>query len=927
MNARVTFSVSPWLLLLILPVFAAIFALFLVGKKKGSRVTVNRILAAVFQCAAATCCIFALAGVRIESDEANAPKELVILVDRSDTADGQRETMNGFVSDVLHANAGRCRVAVVLFGYGQKVAVKMGNHDASAAYSQYLAALAGMPAEQATDIASALRLAWNPMHGATSLISDPSRAKVLVLSDGLETDGDALGAMKTLTRDGVQIDTSFFADEYTADAAILGVEYPAGAVYAGKEIELAVTIKSSFAADTVLTYRDLDENGKERRGGIRVGLKAGTQELTLKHSFSSAGFHKIDFTLDTLGDETGENNKFCSFFDVTESDRILVFETYQNESALLRDTLAQAGGGSVVVETKALGDAGSMTADDLSVYSEVILYNSAQKDMTEEFQRALYRYVNELGGGLFTVGGFSKDAGGDILMQPKLRQPDVEVPVRNSYQQEDGILSSMLPVTIEEYKSPVAVVFVFDLSSSMATPSGPLHRATADTRHVLDNVLDPRDYAGVVTLQDSYAETEPLRPVTQKEILKESIAEFDDFYDFNAPTCYAPALQQAANMLMLAPDNVVRKHIVLLSDGGPGDKLADYGKAMEEAAKQGITITVVTYYRRTRVIDGELCYFNHDYDVKGYEINIGNMEKLAEYGNGSHVLIPRTAEHGWEEMLRKDMRLDETGDIGYESYSPRIGDLLSETLGDVTNLDLKELTLGGYFPSRRKVGDGVSVPLLANGSPLYAQWAFGNGKVGSIMIDLEGVWSEEIFQQETGLTIVKNIVNSLMRRVEPPTPSTEVMLTENNFSTQVNVYGFEPNDTAKLVAFVHSPDGTLQKFDLSDLSLGGNRFVFENRQAGIYKVELLTVSAELDFSDRAIQSVADIPAGEIMETAELYRAFSYSKEYDISADPYGGGTRATRRALDEGDRGRSVREIRLRRRSRLCGKRAHAPHF
>ena len=153
MDARVTFSVSPWLLLILIPVYAAVFALFFIGKKRGPRVTASR----------------------IERYEPNAPEELVVLVDNSGTAAGQRENMDGLVREVLSANGGRCRIAVALFGYGQRVVLPMGYHDAESAYEQYIASSKLSPADNATDIASALKLAWDPAPGARPLITDPSR--------------------------------------------------------------------------------------------------------------------------------------------------------------------------------------------------------------------------------------------------------------------------------------------------------------------------------------------------------------------------------------------------------------------------------------------------------------------------------------------------------------------------------------------------------------------------------------------------------------------------------------------------------------------------------------------------------------------------------------------------------------------------------
>ncbi len=915
MKAQVTFSASPWLLLLILPVLAVVVSLFFIGKKRGSCLTVNRVLAAILQCAAAACCIVALSGFRLSYVEANFPEELVILVDGSQTAEGRREEMDGFVRDVLETNGGRCRVAVVLFGHGSKVVLDMADHDPEEAYEAYRSATADSVKGDATDIASALRLVWDPVRPSASLVTDPARAKVLLLSDGLETDGDALGAMKALVREGVRIETSFFADAYLSDASVIGVTYPAQSVFPEQEVDVTVTVKSLFAAETVLTLTDTDDLGKKTEASVQVSLKEGTQEITLTYAFKAAGFHELAFRLQPTGGETAENNLLCSYFEVRESDKLLILEKYQNESELLRAAIDRAATkGTLTVESKTLEEAGAMTAEDLAAYAEIVLYNGAQEDMTASFQNALLRYVEELGGGLFTVGGFEKDENGDILTAPKYRDPSAEVLVRHSYTEKglkNSILASLLPVTVEEYKPPVAVVFIFDISASMMTTGGPIHMAAKETKYVLDNLLDPGDYAGLVTLQDSYAEVEPLLPVTMRDQLKATIDELEDFYDFNAPTCYAPALQQAMNMLLLAPDNVARRHIVLLSDGSPGDKFPEYSKVMEEAGKQGITATIVTYYKNVRDIDGETCYFNHDYDRKGWEINIGNMQKLAEYGNGSLQIVHRSVFHGWDEALKQDMRLDELAEVGYDSFTPKIGELSSEILSGITNLDLEKLTLGGYFPSLRKVDESVTVPLLAEGSPLYAAWTFGKGRVGSLLIDLEGVWSQALFEEETGKTLIGNIVSSLLRKAEPPAKTViDPVLSERNFTTHVDVYGFDrEKEEAKLVAFVTSPDKSEapEKFDLNALSASGNRFAFDNPKIGIYTVQILKVGKDFDFMSDAIRNSSDIPAEAIIESVELRRLFSYSEEYDLSADAYTSGrellaalsTRETEGQMDE----------------------------
>ena len=46
--------------------------------------------------------------------------------------------------------------------------------------------------------------------------------------------------------------------------------------------------------------------------------------------------------------------------------------------------------------------------------------------------------------------------------------------------------------------------------------------------------------------------------------------------------------------------------------------------------------------------------------------------------------------------------------------------------------------------------------------PIYAQWAYGEGMVGSFMCDLNNVWSQDFMADENGRQFIRNAVNNLM---------------------------------------------------------------------------------------------------------------------------------------------------------------------
>lgn len=917
---KIGFFVSPWLLFLIIPALGAIWAVFLIGKRRHS-CTVNRVISSVLQSAVAVLLIFALSGIYFYAENSSAQNELVILVDRSFTTGEQKPQMDEYIRELLEENGGRCRTAIVLFGYDRKVALEMGDYGAEEAFEKYSAASETEPADDcATDIAGAVRLAWNP-GGGNNLITNPSSAKILILSDGLQTDGDAVNAIKLAVRDGIQVDVAFYAAKAAEDASVTGITFPERNLRAGDEFDFTVNVYSAYEKSAVITVEDVDENGRTDRKSAEVELKTGAQSFAVPYSFASDGNHEIIFTLVSGGDEVPQNNVYYTFYDVAESNLMLIIEKFGGESEKFRASAAESAENlNTKINTVTIENALSMTARDLEKFSEIVLYNISESDMTEDFERSLYEYVHENGGGLFTVGGFEKDGDGAVLTRPKERDPETSVPVAHSYKEEDfenSVYSSMLPVTYDPYKPSVGVVFVIDASQSMSGITGAaIYTAIADAKHSL-NLLSKNDYVGVIVLKDRYQQMtgSAMLPMTQKSAIEDAINEVVN--SKGVSTRYAPALQHAADMLKTCPSDVVKKHIVLMSDAGPGDDFEEYAPIIQSAHEtQDITLTVISYYKNVVEIGGQTYYFYHDATTNLKEaMKKDDMDNLARLGGGSSVFSHRTSKYTLDEYLAGDLKLEELEEVGMHEFNPKAGAASPITAG-VTETELQAMTLKGFFPTRAKLDDGVEQPVMAEASPLYAQWKFGKGKVGSIMIDLEGVWSQDLLESDAGKKIINNIVSELFLRVEiTRDTSLELSVTEDNFRTYVSVYGYDPKKEpeSKLVAFVIPPEKSGQgvlKFDLSTLSTTRNRLTFENPFPGAYKVYVLKVPRDFNIMAEDIKGISDVPQSEIFDVCSASRTFSYSKEYDQTLNAYktGQGLLASlsTRLSDGGDYGKFI---------------------
>ncbi len=862
---KIEFSLSPYVLLLIVPALAfLLFFYFRMGKR--FRKLAKRRLSLALHIIILVCCIVALSGINFSWQQDETQNELVVLVDGSYSENSSRDRADEFVRQILEASSGRSKFAVVKFGYNQVLAVKMGNHRASSSFEDYLSA--EEPDTTATDIRSALSYVWDPVTkrsgGDTgqAIISDPQTARILLVSDGLQTDRDAMSVAKLISLDGVQIDSTFFPANYGQDAWIVEAKYPDRIFDIGENFEFELTVHSSYAGTFDLSFSDNGEVAYQRK---ELPLKAGLQTVKIPHAFSEAGHHELKFGITSNGDTTIENNVFYTSYDLERYNSILVVEKFEGESKTLVD-LIQKRSDAAYLSVKVINVADApQTIEELSGYDEAILVNIAHKDMPGKFEEVLYEYVNQRGGGLFTVGGFERDASGKVRTTED-KEGNVK-PMAHAYSQADmqgTTYQELLPVRIEEYSPPTALAIIIDRSASMEQYQETPFEMALNGALAAVNAMSPRDFVGVMTMNNSYHVELDLTPMTQKSKIIDAVYRVAD--EVGGSNSETASIEHACRALA-AMRSVEKKHVLLLTDGRPGDSPREYQEVMRRYHEQfGITISVVS------VVDPI----------------IEELEVLAEIGEGGAHYIPYDIENQLPVQLKRDLGYAQSfeGAVPME-YHPTLS-THTPIVDRITQAQLDEITMQGFFVSRVK-NSTVQVSLMAEYVPLYAQWTFGAGKVGSLMVDLDGYFSEELTSNETaGIPILNNIVSSLMPVINIREHSLGVEFILDNYRTQASVegYNYESEPDKKLVAFVKSPAGTISKFDLSEISLGGNRFTFENFEPGIHEVTVLKVPRSFDISPDKIEDVGDVPERYVLAMIHAYRAFSYSEEYDSSRDSF-----------------------------------------
>ncbi|MBO7378097.1 MAG: VWA domain-containing protein [Clostridia bacterium] len=843
---HVTF-IYPWLLLLLLPAAALVLIpYFLVAKKY--RRTRNRIAGIVLSLTVMTFAILALSGMRFEYYIANDSNEIILLVDLSDTEEQSAEDRDQFVEEVIsQSKSGNFKIGVVTFGFDQVYAVPM-TYDTKDVFDNYLAA--EKPDVSATNVEAALLY-------AAGLFTHPETGKIVLVTDGKETDGKAVSVVRTIRSSGIRVDVAEVPSSYEGEyVGIVDVEKPDHHVSVDEEVAFAAKLISTSATQATITLSDNDEIVLTEQ----VDLVEGENTVQLSALFRTDGVHELVTKVEVNEDSVKENSVYHTYVLIEKFNKVLILERNDGESDALKELLEENEEFEVdvlnVLEEEE--EAVFRTVDQLRAYDQVVLCNISNADLPEGMAKNLHDYVNVYGGGVFTVGG-DKD-------------PDASNPDPNAYSRSDlygSILQRMLPVQAIDYTPPLGVIIIVDTSGSMASKDGgsPLTRlewAVEGARSAL-MTLSERDYFGLMTLDDDYDTILPLTPRTRETMIRNAIEELDTAL---GGTVFPGAIERAGAELR-ALKSVDKKHILIVTDGEvPEEQREEYESFINHYyTEDNITLSVAM-------------------------INSGNaeaenqMRRAVEIGHGRFFVIKDTSSQLVSSM-RDDLQVDEIKDVEYKTFNPTIASLTSPLVKDLPRniaegkADQLDVTLDGFYGVKAR----PNAELILKGEfevPVYAQWKYGAGMVGSLMVDVAGRFASDFTSSDTGRTFIKNVVRNLMPDESIRPSEINVNLREENYINNMSVFAAlgEGEKVEGYIENVASGERTsLNAAGEADSSApvyvsgalgadnGYTRASFVIKESGVYKIILSKINDE----------------GVASSATEIYKQFSYSKEYDVTA--------------------------------------------
>jgi Mg-chelatase subunit ChlD len=534
------------------------------------------------------------------------------------------------------------------------------------------------PGEGASRIGEALNL-------AQALLPADTRKRVVLLSDGRDTQGEAVAAARRLRAEGVRVDVVGLGGKAGPDLRLDSLS-PPPQTRAGETFSLEVIVTAgSESTGTLFLERD-----ETLLGSAPVNLRAGQNRFSFPVTAGNAGLHSYRARLaagDGQKDVFTANNEAAAVQETTGPPRVLIVAPAPQEAEALVQSLKAAGGIDVDLVNPASVPRGLPA---WTRYQAVFLVNVPAYSLGEKTMAEIEACVRDGGGGLVMTGGPDSFGPGGFAGTPVERALPVKMDIPGR-----GELPSL------------GLALVVDKSGSMSGYAGSADKMSlakeAAARSV--SILNEQDQVGVIAFDTLPWWVVPFDPARDKESIR---AEIGRIYAGGGTEIYPP-LAAAVQALKGATTRV--KHVILLTDGisasgGP------YENLLEEARGAGITLTCVAV---------------------GQEADAGLLKALAELGRGRFYA---TADAGSIPSIFTRETLMTTRSFAVnESFLPGIAS------SSVLLQGIREApALEGYVATAPK--DRAEVALVSHrGDPVLAAWQYGLGRAVAWTPDAAGRWS------------------------------------------------------------------------------------------------------------------------------------------------------------------------------------------
>jgi Mg-chelatase subunit ChlD len=797
---RISFDQPMYLwLLLLLPILAwtSFRAMAALGP-------IRRLVAILFRALVCTAIIAAIAGIQLvwTTDRIT----VMYLLDQSESIPSARRLqMLDFVTKSVaqHRDAAReDRAGVIVFGRNAAIEVPPFEDDIPPLRTTE----SDFGRTDATNLEEALELAHASM-------PEDSRRRIVIVTDGNETLGNAKVVAERLALSGVGIDVVPAPLAEGADVLVEKIDLPSD-IRKGQPFEARVVI--SNYADTKASGPTKGRLSITRSSGgedqllldDEVELVPGKNVIPLRHTIDQPAPFTFNakFTPNSPGDDAQiQNNEAAAYTYVRGQGRVLLIEPFETpgEYSLIVEQLRKADIEVVIQPTNAMfGSLAELQAFDAVILAGVSRTSGDSAESITQFTddqiQMLVRNTQQLGSGLMMIGGPESLGAGGWTRTPIEEAMPVDFEIKNSKVVAVG-----------------ALMLVIDSSGSMDGEKMSLSKKAA--REAV-KALSPSDSIGVVCFDGETREIVPLQKVGGRSHILPLISKIQP----GGGTVMFPAMQKGFRELRKSDASV--KHMIVMTDGQTAPD--DFQNLTREMKAAGITVTSVAI---------------------GADADVNLMRQIATAGGGKlfHVLSPKAIP---QVVMREARRVSRP--LIYENsqgFQPNVE--IPHAI--LSGLEKTVPPISGFVMSTPKENPLVQTVLsspLPQGqeNPILSVWQYGLGRTAVLATDGGQRWASAWTQWPEHEKLFSQLVRWLMR----PTGDTgkySIATQVRNGQVQVIVNALDKDDAylnfLRLSGSVLGPD--LKPINLEMVQSAPGRYIgsFAADSAGSYFVNVVPEGA------------------------------------------------------------------------------------
>jgi uncharacterized membrane protein len=528
-----------------------------------------------------------------------------------------------------------------------------------------------------TDLSAALQLAYG-LYPAGYL------RRAVVLSDGVQTDGDLLAEANRAHEFGVKVFMHPYTRPVPGEVALRDLRVP-DKVRVGEPFDLHANVFSSRAQKLKATLKQGEAiNGLD---GVKfVDVKPGDNDVTFKSVVRVAG--EVTYALDLMDipeDRFKENNRYAVSVAVPGKPAVLYVEGDPRRATYLASALSAQ---EFDVDVRSPRELPS-SLRELERYDFVILSDAPAEAVSLTQQDAIEAYVRDLGGGFLFAGGEAGYGLGGWY---------------------HSTIERILPVRMDSEKRRdepgVAMELIIDRSGSMS--GQPLEMAKAAAKATADT-LSGDDLIEVIAFDSSPQKVVKMSAAKYRARIQNDIARINA----GGGTDIRPALD--AGYQSLTVTRARRKHIILLTDGQAPE--GGIRETTQAAVAEGITVSTVGL---------------------GGGVDENLLRMVADVGGGRFykVLDPTQLPRVFTretEMVSRSAAVE-------EYFQPRVV-APADFLRGIDMLSCPYLH--GYVATKMKPPPAQEILQSEIGEPIMARWHVGLGWSVAWTSDVKNLWGVE----------------------------------------------------------------------------------------------------------------------------------------------------------------------------------------